>query len=82
MRSVHRLPGHHAAIHRTVLLLLALAWVSLASSCHRNDPTGTEFRGAAAKGDITKVRALLKAHPDLILSKNKNGATALHWAAA
>ena len=65
---------------RVTFALLALAWIGLVTSCHRND-VGYEFRAAAAKGDITKVQTLLKTKPNLVFTKNQTGATALHWAA-
>jgi ankyrin repeat protein len=62
------------------ITLIALGCMCLFTACHRND-AGYEFRSAAAKGDPAKVQALLNGHPDLVFSKNKNGATALYWAA-
>lgn len=70
-----------AVFRRAAVVLVALAVIGLASSCHRND-LGSEFRTAAAKGDLTKVQALFKVHPDLVFSKNKSGRTALYGAAA
>ncbi len=36
---------------------------------------------AAYAGDLEKVKALLKDHPDWVFSKDGNGWTPLHWAA-
>jgi ankyrin repeat protein len=41
-----------------------------------------EIHDAAKKGDLEKVRALLKANPDLISSKDNYGMTPLHYAVA
>jgi ankyrin repeat protein len=56
-----------------LVALFALAWGSVAF--------GDEIHDAAQAGDLAKVNALLNAHPDLVFSKDKNGATPLHWAA-
>ncbi len=42
----------------------------------------TPINQAVRNGDVAKVQALLKEHPDLILSKDNEGKTPLHWAAA
>jgi uncharacterized protein len=39
-----------------------------------------EIHDAAKKGDLAKVKALLKDNPDLIAGKDSAGATPLHWA--
>ena len=54
--------------------LLALSWGSPAFC--------GEIHDAARDGDLAKVRALLKDHPDLVSSKGGNGETPLHVAAA
>ena len=60
--------------HRlAAVLLVALAWSSTSF--------GGEIHDAARKGDLEMVKALLNANPELALSKETNGATALHWAA-
>jgi ankyrin repeat protein len=41
----------------------------------------TAIRGAAEAGDLQKVEAMLKDNPDLVLSKDKDGMTPLHFAA-
>ena len=51
---------------------VALAWSSLAFR--------GEIHDAARKGDLAKVKALLKDHPDLVFSKDNNGETPLHQA--
>lgn len=40
-----------------------------------------EIHDAAKAGNLEQVKALLKANPDLISSKDDNGVTPLHWAA-
>ena len=71
-----------AVVFRCVAVtLITLGCMCLFSACHRKD-AGYEFRAAAAKGDLTKVQALLRGRPNLVFSKNKKGSTALHWAAA
>jgi len=71
-------PRFHFRIRHSVAallaILLALAW----SSPARCD----EIHDAAKKGDLAKVQALLKDHPDLVFSKDKYGETPLHWAAS
>ena len=51
------------------------------ASCHKNDPDVTEIIGAAAKGDLAKIRLLLNHNPNLVFGKNSEGFTALHYAA-
>jgi ankyrin repeat protein len=41
-----------------------------------------DIDSAAKIGDLERVQALLKNNPDLVLSKDRNGWTPLHWAAA
>lgn len=42
----------------------------------------SDIHDAALSGDLEKVKALLKANPDLVSSKDGGGATPLHAAAA
>jgi len=64
----------HSSIPRwTAVTLLALTWTSFAFC--------GEIHDAAQKGDAAKVEALLKAHPELIFSRDNDGKTALHVAA-
>jgi hypothetical protein len=42
---------------------------------------GGEIHDAAKSGDVEKVKTLLKGNPDLVFSKDSNGAVPLHWAA-
>src|ERR1017187_9440312 len=58
---------------RAAVLLVALAWSSLAFC--------GEIHDAAKAGDLEKVSALLKDKPDLVSSKNNDGSTPLHLAA-
>ena len=56
------------------LLLGVMVWSSLAF--------GGEIHDAAAKGDLRKVKALLKEHPELVSAKEGGlGWTPLHVAA-
>jgi len=56
-----------------VVLVVALAWSSLAFC--------GEIHEAAKNGDLARVKALLKANPDLVFTKDKDGVTPLHEAA-
>ena len=58
---------------RAAILLAALTWSSASF--------GGEIHEATRRGDLGTVNALLKDHPELVLSQETNGATALHWAA-
>ena len=60
-------------ILRLAVLLVVLAWSRLAFC--------GEIHDATKAGDLEKVKALLKANPDLVNNKNKDGTTPLHWAA-
>jgi ankyrin repeat protein len=40
-----------------------------------------EIHDAAESGDLAKVKALVKEHPDLVFSRDSDGATPLHLAA-
>jgi ankyrin repeat protein len=65
---------HSPILRRAAVMVFALAWSSLA--------IGGEIHDAAKSGDLEKVKALLKAHPDLVNSKlDDNGYTPLHAAA-
>jgi ankyrin repeat protein len=56
------------------IMLVVPVWSSLAF--------GGEIHDAAMKGDLAKVKALLKDHPELVISEDSDGETPLHWAAA
>jgi len=71
--SFFRRRCHSLNARRAAVLLLALAWSSLAF--------GGEIHDAAADGELEKVKALLKGNPDLVFSKDNVGGTPLHWAA-
>jgi hypothetical protein len=43
---------------------------------------GGEIHVAAQRGDVEKVKALLKGNPNLVFSQDNKGDTALHWAAS
>ena len=61
-------------ISRNLFLLFGvMVWSSLAF--------GGEIHDAAARGDLQKVKALLKDHPELVSAKDGDGATPLHRAA-
>ncbi|HKW28259.1 MAG TPA: ankyrin repeat domain-containing protein [Verrucomicrobiae bacterium] len=64
---------HSQILRLATVLLVALAWSSLAFC--------GEIHDAAMAGDLAKVKALLTAHPDLISSKDTTGRTPLDWAA-
>jgi ankyrin repeat protein len=63
----------HRILCCAALAILALAWTSLAFC--------GEIHDAAAKGDLEKVKALLKDNPKLVSSRDATGETALSWAA-
>jgi len=56
-----------------ILTMVALAWSNLAA--------GEEIHEAAKRGDLAKVKALLKENPALALSRDDTGWTPLHLAA-
>ncbi len=70
-------PSYHFPFSRravvTLLALVALVWIRPAFC--------DEILDAARDGDVKKVQALINGNPDLVLSKDGNGLTALHWAA-
>jgi hypothetical protein len=41
-----------------------------------------EIYDAGKNGDVAKVRAMIKGNPDLVVSKDNSGLTALHFASA
>jgi ankyrin repeat protein len=57
----------------TAVLLIVLGW-NIPAFCG-------EIHDAAKAGDLAKVTALLKEHPELVSSKDESGWTILHWAA-
>src|ERR1039458_5919727 len=69
-----------AVPRRVSIMSIALASLCLATSCHKNPPGSREFLDAAWKGDVVRVQMLLKDHPDLVVSKDIRGGTALHFA--
>src|SRR5260221_12597350 len=81
MCSFFRRASHSPILRYTAVSLLALCWISIASSCHRNEVGSGEIRDAAWKGDLGRVQGLLKGHPDLGFNKSSKGGTPLHWAA-
>ena len=71
----------HSPISRlTAVLLVALALGCLAA-CGRKGVGGGDIHNAAKAGDLVKVKALLKDHPDLVFNKDNDGRSPLHWAA-
>jgi len=67
---------------RAAGLLLAAVLISIASGCHKTDADVTEILAAAGNGDLAKARLLLDRNPNLAFSKNRDGSTALHYAAS
>jgi ankyrin repeat protein len=61
---------------RSVFTVLLIA---LACCCHA---FGEEIDDAARDGDLQKVKALIQANAELVSSKDEDGKTPLHWAAA
>ena len=77
LHSFLRKPHDRTTSRRVSIILFALcalAWTSLAF--------GSEIHEAAGRGDVEEIQALLKSHPELINSKDENGDTPLHAAAA
>ena len=65
------------------VVLLAVVWSNLACHGDLHDAAKTrDIYSAARYGDVRRAQALLKDNPDLAFSKDLNGWTALHWAAA
>src|SRR5947208_16106946 len=67
---------------RVPLILLALAYTTIAVSCHRNEAQGDRICDAAGKGDLGTVQSLLKGNPKLVFSKDNKSDTPLHLAAS
>ena len=65
---------HLPVLRLAAVTLVALAWGSLAF--------GGEIHDAAKGGDVEKIKALLKANPELVSMKDRSGKTPLHSAAA
>jgi ankyrin repeat protein len=64
----------HSHISGTAIVFsIMLAW-SIPAFCG-------EIHDAALRGDLAKVKALLKDHPEIVSSKDDNGVTPLHRAA-
>jgi ankyrin repeat protein len=72
----------HSPIPRCAAVLLVALALSCLASCGRNDVGGSEIHDAAKAGDLEKVKALLKDHPDLVFNKDNDGRSPLHWAAS
>lgn len=56
-------------LNRFAILLLALVWTNLA--------VASEIHDAAKRGDLARVKELVKASPDSVLSRDAEGATPL-----
>ena len=65
-------------MRKTVLICLVIVVAWLAGTVGWAAP----IHDAASKGDVSKVKALLKAEPGLVSAADKDGATPLHHAAA
>lgn len=72
----------HSPIPRCAAVLLVALALSCLASCGRKDVGGGEIHDAAKAGDLEKVKALLKDHPDLVFNKDNDGRSPLHWAAS
>jgi ankyrin repeat protein len=71
-RRISKRVNRKQSIFSIAVFLVVLAWSSLAFC--------GEIHDAAAAGDLEKVKALLKANPDLVFSKDNQGNTPLHRA--
>ncbi len=59
-----------------------LVVLALGSGCASSvNKYGSKINDAVASGNFSKSKALLKANPDLVFSKDQYGYTPLHWAA-
>src|SRR5208283_4967213 len=67
---------------RAAVFLLGAVLISFASACHRTEADVTEILTATGTGNLAKVRLLLDRNPNLAFSKNREGFTALHYAAS
>ena len=74
MRTFFSWLCHSPIPRRAAVMLFALAWSSLAFC--------GEIHDAAQSGDLEKVKALLKANPDLVFTKDNTGSTPLLYAAS
>jgi ankyrin repeat protein len=64
------------------LAAVALVALALGSGCASSaNKYGSKINDAAASGNLSKTKALLKANPDLVFSKDQYGYTPLHEAA-
>lgn len=64
----------HLRTSRLIAFLLLLSWSNCASAA--------EIHEAVKNNDLAKVRTLIKNNPDLVFSKDEDGFTPLHLAAA
>ena len=71
----------HSPISRLAAVLLVALALSCLAACGRKDVGGGDIHNAAKAGDLEKVKALLKDHPDLVFNKDNDGRSPLHWAA-
>jgi ankyrin repeat protein len=75
MKNMKTQQSRWTRIFRVVLFTLcALAW--------SGSTFGGEIHSAAVNDDLDKLKLLLKGNPDLVFSKDGDGETPLHWAAA
>ncbi len=64
------------------LAAVVLVALALGSGCASSANTyGSKINDATASGNLSKTKALLKANPDLVFSKDRYGYTPLHEAA-
>src|SRR5580692_5638508 len=73
MRSVFNRLWRQTIFRSAIIVLLLM----VLTSCSRYN-----IFDATENGDLEKVKSLLKDNPDLVFSKDTNGATPLFWAAA
>jgi ankyrin repeat protein len=73
MRSFFSKLYHSPIPRRAAIMVPALAWTGLAFC--------GEIHDVAKSGNLERVKALLKDNPDLVSSKDKDGATPLYIAA-
>lgn len=73
-----RSTSSRSVAHRVFVTLIALTSISLSTSC--NAVRGFAARSAVEKGHLSRVRAMVESHPDLVFWKDERGKTLLYWA--
>jgi ankyrin repeat protein len=67
--------------HRTIMKMWITILLAACTVIWSPVAFGDEIQDAVKSGDLAKVEALLKDHPDLVSSKDNTGKSLLHYAA-